>query len=436
MSYIAWDTETTGLPPKGFRERATKDNIHAFDGCRMVSIAFVKFDADGNEIDAQHIIVKPDDFTVGATHIHGITHEHALEHGVPFDEVYDHFVKVSSDCTALVAHNSEFDENVLFSECYRRGKSLEPFKKISFVCTLKLVTERFLKPKKLFIIYNELTGKTLENAHNALADSRACGIIYPILRDMKHSFNRIGVSKVILKASEVASMINRNRFKTPHDVMMDLWCKYFPDTFKGNTKEQIAIKAIKTSDVAVNVLKDAEKFISTNSSSVEQKLRAVNNQLETQSGLEGGELDAAKDFIRKTLYTNHGIRHEEDTADLVDPEFIVDDKYYNIPVCKIRGTEYVLVGKIDRLMKNEDGSFTIIEIKNRANRLFKTVKEYEEIQCQAYMEMLDMESCRLIEQHNDNTCTHLIARDREKWNDIIMPKLTNFCEHFHNLVSN
>ena len=109
MSYIAWDTETTGLPPKGFRERATKDNIHAFDGCRMVSIAFVKFDADGNEIDAQHIIVKPDDFTVGATHIHGITHEHALEHGVPFDEVYDHFVKVSSDCTALVAHNSEFD---------------------------------------------------------------------------------------------------------------------------------------------------------------------------------------------------------------------------------------------------------------------------------------------------------------------------------------
>ena len=429
MSYVAWDTETTGLPMT--RQSATKDNTHIFDKCRMVSIAFVKYDVSGKELDAHHMIVKPDTFKVEATHIHGITHEHAVEHGVPFEEVYDTFVKFVGSCKTLVAHNSAFDENVLFSECYRRGVSLDPFKDVTFTCTHKLVHHWYLKPKKLVIIYNELTGKTLDNAHNALADSRACGDIYPLLRDKKRTQNRIGVDRVVLKASDVASMIDKNRYKPPQEVVMNLWCKYLPDTFKGKTKEQIAVAAVEECVVASELLEDALKFKSMDSTSVEQKYRAVSNQLTNQSGLPPEKMEAAKDHIRKTLYTNHGIRHEDTTAEM-DPTLKTDETFYTYPVCKIRGTEYVIVGRIDRL--SEDAS-TIIEIKNRANRLFKTVRDYEEIQCQTYMSMLDLESCKLIEQHDDKTCTHLLSRDKVKWDTVIIPKLKNFCEYFHDLVS-
>ena len=431
MCYIAWDTETTGLPMS--RQPATPDNIHLFDQCRIVSLAFVMYSTKGRELSSYHAVVYPDTFQVTATEIHGITHDHALMHGKLFEEVYNDFIKAMRGCI-LVAHNSNFDENALFSECYRRGLSVEPFRNMKFVCTLDLVKLRYLKPKKLVEVYKDLTGKELENAHNALADARACGEVYPLLRDMQRTLKPLGIPKVVLKASEVASMIDKNRFKKPDEVMMNLWCKYSPQTFKGKTKEQLALEAIAESHVAGDLLDDAQRFRSIDSSSVEQKARAIVNQLNTRSGLTDTKLDAAKEYIRKILYTNHGIRHEDKTAE-VDPNFKVDETFYRYDVCTIEGTKYEIVGRIDRLVANDDGSLTIVEIKNRANYLFKTVRDYEEVQCQTYMEMLNIDSCKLIEQHNDQMCTHLIQRNKEEWNSVVLPKLKNFCECFHSLLS-
>ena len=431
MCYLAWDTETTGLPMS--RQAATPDNTHMFDKCRIVSLAFVMYSTKGRELSSYHAVVYPDTFTVTATEIHGITHDHALAHGKKFEEVYNDFVKAMKGHT-LVAHNSNFDENALFSECYRRGLSVEPFKTMKFVCTLDLVKIRYLKPMKLVAVYKELVGKDLENAHNALADARACGEVYPLLRDMRRTLKPLGIPKVVLKASEVASMIDKNRFKKPDEVMMNLWCKYSPQTFKGKTKEQLALEAIADSPIASGLLDDAQRFRSIDSSSVEQKARAITNQLISRSGLEDTKLDAAKEYIRKILYTNHGIRHEDKTAE-IDPNMKVDETFYRYDVCTVEGTRYEIVGRIDRLVSNEDGSLTIVEIKNRANYLFKTVRDYEELQCQTYMEMLNIDTCKLIEQYNDQMCTHLIQRKKEEWDSVVLPKLKNFCEHFHSLLS-
>ena len=431
MCYLAWDTETTGLPMS--RQAATPDNTHLFDQCRIVSLAFVMYSTKGRELSSYHAVVYPDTFTVTATEIHGITHDHALMHGKLFEEVYNDFIKAMKGCI-LVAHNSNFDENALFSECYRRGLSVEPFKAVKFVCTLDLVKLRYLKPKKLVEVYKELIGKNLENAHNALADARACGEVYPLLRDMQRTLKPLGIPKVVLKASEVASMIDKNRFKKPDEVMMNLWCKYSPQTFKGKTKEQLALEAIAASPIASGLLDDAQRFKSIDSSSVEQKVRAITNQLISRSGLENTKLDAAKEYIRKTLYTNHGIRHEDKTAES-DPNMKVDETFYRYEVCTIEGTKYEIVGRIDRLVSNEDGSLSIVEIKNRANYLFNTVRDYEDVQCQTYMEMLNIESCKLIEQYNDQMCTHILHRNKQEWDAVVLPKLKNFCECFHSLLS-
>lgn len=432
MAYIAWDTETTGLPV-GYPVASPK-NVHSFDMSRMLSIAYVKYDAEGNELESDHMIVYPDNFIVDAVHIHGITPEHAKEHGLPFEEVYNRFVESIKGYDTLVAHNSKFDESILMSECYRRGFSVEPFKKVNFVCTLKMTLKTFLKPRKLIYLYADLTGKEFENAHNALADSRACGEVYHILHNYKRVLKPLGIKKIKLKASEVASMIDKNRFCKPDEIVMNLWCKYSPDTFDGQTKEQIAIEAINSSNTASELLADAQKFVSKDSGAVEQKYRAVSNQLISKTSLTDKEKTAANDYIRKTLYTNHGTRHEDTTAKL-NPDYITDDTYYTYTVCVIEGTEYEIVGRIDRLIKNETGDLTLVEIKNRAKCLFKNVREYEEIQCQTYMEMLNIESCRLVEQYNSDTCTHLLKRDKDGWQKEILPKLKNFCEHFHSQLS-
>jgi hypothetical protein len=64
------------------------------------------------------------------------------------------------------------------------------------------------------------------------------------------------------------------------------------------------------------------------------------------------------------------------------------------------------------------------------------VRDYENIQCQTYLQMLgDIKYCRLIEQFDDERKAYLIEKNDEKWNGEIKTKLQNFCEHFHSMVS-
>jgi hypothetical protein len=144
----------------------------------------------------------------------------------------------------------------------------------------------------------------------------------------------------------------------------------------------------------------------------------------------------AKDHLRKTLYTNHGTRNEHKTADADHATLVEDDTFYTHDICTIEGTLYQIVGRIDRLQMNEDGTRTLVEIKNRTKGLFNRVRDYEDVQCQTYLHMLrDIKYCRLVEQFNDERKGYLIEKDDEKWNGSIIPKLQNFCELFHSMLS-
>jgi hypothetical protein len=213
-----------------------------------------------------------------------------------------------------------------------------------------------------------------------------------------------------------------------------MWSKYKPDTFEGETKDQMAKNAIEKCDFTKNILKDTETYKSFNSSDVERKLKAVSNQIDLYSKLRGDDKKNAIDYMRKTLYTNHGTRHEDTTADNYE-DLEVDENFYTYPVCSLEGTTYEIVGRIDRMRQNQDGTKTIVEIKNRSRRLFRHVRDYEEIQCQTYMEMLDVGECELIEQYNDSRLGYKIPRDEMRWKSAIRPKLVNFCRHFHSLLS-
>jgi hypothetical protein len=47
----------------------------------------------------------------------------------------------------------------------------------------------------------------------------------------------------------------------------------------------------------------------------------------------------------------------------------------------------------------------------------------------------DIKYCRLVEQFNDERKGYLIEKNDEKWETTVVPKLRNFCEIFHSLLS-
>jgi len=435
MQYIAFDFETSGLP-KG-RKPVTQETLGQYDTCRAVSLSAARFSSRGRLVDTFDAMILPTDFTIspGSIAIHGITEDMARSKGRPFLQVFTDFMTFIGPRTkTIVAHNAKFDVSVLRSEMLRHDIDLSLIDDLNFRCTLELYRERFLKPIRLGVLYEDIFGEQFENAHNSLADCIACGRVYPYVIGHERTLKPIGVPKVIIGASSVATAIGCG-FKKQPELIEELWKRYSPDTFEGKTKEEKALEILMWNTSTKKILEDAENFKSENSADVAQKTRAVYHQIE-HSGLSAEDMVIAKDHLRKTLYTNHGTRNEYKTADADKAKLIEDDTFYTHDICTIEGTLYQIVGRIDRLQMNEDGSRTLVEIKNRAKGLFNRVRDYEEVQCQTYLQMLgDIKYCRLVEQFNDERKGYLIEKDDEKWKDEIIPKLQNFCELFHSMLS-
>ena len=440
LNYIAFDFETSGLPRGRRNIKVTHETLSNFDGCRAVSLSAARFSQRGRLIKTFDAIIRPDGFQIGeeSIAIHGISNEKALSEGRPFPEVFRDFMDFIGPRTkTLVAHNAQFDTSVLHSEILRHGLDATQVNDLVIRCTLELYKDRFLSPIKLTKLYSEIFGEEFDNAHNSLADSIACGKVYPyLLGQTERTLKPLPIKKVIIGASSVASAIGCG-FKKPQELVEELWKKYSPQTFRGQTKEEEALVVLNSLSSTRDILKEAESFKSEISTDVQQETRKLFHQIE-HSGLLPQQMIQAKEHIRKTLATNHGTRNEKKTAkfDKMAANLVEDETFYKYDICVIEGTLYQIVGRLDRIQLNEDGSRTLVEIKNRTRGLFNRVRDYEEVQCQTYLQMLeDIEYCRLVETYNGESKSYLIQKDYPKWKDEILPKLQNFCEHFHSLLS-
>lgn len=434
MSYFAFDTETTGLPAT--RARPVADNISNWDNCRMLSMAIVKFNSEHKVIDQYHGIVYPDNFEVDATHIHGITKEQALKEGKPFEELYNIFLAMVHECPVMVGHNISFDVNIMKAEAIRRGLDQSVFDIVEPVCTLDLAKSIYLKPFKLGVLYEQLFKKPLDGAHNALADSVAAGEVYAKLIEDPREYNFLPVRKVIIKASDVAACVGMHSYKSSIDVVDEMWKKYHPINFQGETRDDRSLKALEHSDDAQRLLKAALLLKPRSSEEVKELVDVSIDIIKNDNKLDQEQKRYVCDHIRKMIYTHHGTNNEDVTADLDDSNLVRDDTFYKYTVTNIRGTVYEIVGRIDRLQINQDGTKTLVEIKNRVNSLFHKVKLYEMVQVQTYLQMLpDVVEARLVEQHNSERNHYIISRDQACWDDKILPKLVEFCKTLHHYMS-
>lgn len=109
MKLLIFDTETTGLP---LSRKPANEGPNNWP--HLVSIAWVI--VDNNVITSQHnYIIKPNDWVIpdDSIQIHGITNYLANTQGSPLDAVMTLFLQ--QDYDVLVAHNAEFDKNVVIN---------------------------------------------------------------------------------------------------------------------------------------------------------------------------------------------------------------------------------------------------------------------------------------------------------------------------------
>ena len=178
--YLIFDTETTGLPTKGYHEPISDvDNWP-----RLVQIAWQLHDANGVLIENNDFLIRPEGFNIPykAEEVHGISTELAAQKGQELTIVLVAFSKVVQQAKFIVGHNVDFDVNVLGCEFFRLNQNTDWTKipvlntcteKTASLCQIKGGKGGKFKLPTLSELHLKLFGESFNEAHNATADVEA-----------------------------------------------------------------------------------------------------------------------------------------------------------------------------------------------------------------------------------------------------------------------
>ena len=178
MRYLFFDTETTGLP-KNYMAPTT--DLENWGAARLVQLGWILMDDRRNVLSEANFIVRPEGFEIpqGASDVHGITTEKALEVGTPCKQAVYFFLGAARMADALVGHNVTYDTHVVGSELVRHwGKDY--IEGMRCLDTMQSATQFCAIPgpygykwPKLIELYTKLFGREFEDAHDAAADIKA-----------------------------------------------------------------------------------------------------------------------------------------------------------------------------------------------------------------------------------------------------------------------
>lgn len=190
MTYLCFDTETSGLPDKSMPP-SWEGQPHI---CQLGAILT---DAQGKVKAEMNLLVKPVGWTIpkAASDIHGISQADAENYGLSIKGVLTIFGRLATMAEVLVAHNLPFDLFMLEIECERTGVKMDlppdyactmaessPILQIPPTAAMLRSGRTNYKNPNLQEAYRHFFGRNFEGAHDAMADVRACKDVFFRLR--------------------------------------------------------------------------------------------------------------------------------------------------------------------------------------------------------------------------------------------------------------
>lgn len=193
---LFFDSETTGIP-------LWKEPSEHPDQPHIVQLAAELVDLDTREVlESMDVIVKPDGWTITEemAAIHGITHEYAMEVGIPEKDAISQLLALRAKTSLRIAHNRTFDDRIVRIGLKRyfdtpdneptpegHVQPSEAWKDGEGYCTCYSSRALCALPKNKLPTLEEahlaLVGVALEGAHNAMNDTRGCKAVYFAIAD-------------------------------------------------------------------------------------------------------------------------------------------------------------------------------------------------------------------------------------------------------------
>lgn len=180
---LAYKTETTGLP---VYKLPSSDPSQP----HLVQIAALLVDTETRQVvEELDVIVHPDGWTIpdDSVTLHGITTDHALEHGIAEVKALDRLMALHELAAERVAHVESFDMRMvrIALKRYRGDAPADVWKEAPAQCTGKLAKTvmGLNKMPKLAEAHQALTGTPMRGAHTAMGDALACMAVFFACKD-------------------------------------------------------------------------------------------------------------------------------------------------------------------------------------------------------------------------------------------------------------
>ena len=180
---IIFDTETTGLTQPAAAGVAAQP--------RIIDFAAIQLDPwTGEEVNRIEFLLQPDcPLDADITRITGYR-DADLASAPRFPEVLPGLINFFLGETCMLAHNLQFDRDVLFWELTRMGAvTLFPWPPLQ-LCSMQMNEERFGKWPKLTALYEAVLGRKLDQKHTAMADVEA--LVEIVLAERLYELGRPG----------------------------------------------------------------------------------------------------------------------------------------------------------------------------------------------------------------------------------------------------
>lgn len=184
--YLIVDTETTGLITTQKTDNETNDLP------RVLQIAWLLLDSQGKLLRSHNrFILQDQPIPATSTRIHRIDHAVIQQNGESPQEVWTDFLSDLENCDYLVAHNIDFDIQVIQGEL-KRHRINNPFAGKKLICTMKEGKNccripsddgngfRYPDLEELYkiVFFERLTGPPITGLHNAFVDASITAKIF------------------------------------------------------------------------------------------------------------------------------------------------------------------------------------------------------------------------------------------------------------------
>tara|TARA_B100000787_G_C16174021_1_gene288012 strand:+ start:154 stop:954 length:801 start_codon:yes stop_codon:yes gene_type:complete len=252
------------------------------------------------------------------------------------------------------------------------------------------------------------------------------------------------MTNLCIYASELAVITGHNQYKDVGEIILKMWKKNFPEDYEAIIKEA-GVVVESTDEVISRISKE-------NNINIKEKMKTclVSNDVTAMTKVKKEILKKfdtipekdkklVQSCIAEKTNTNFGTNHEnagvakymeeyEDNVNTVDTFFkrhMFKSEY-----------DWFVGGKIDGINDEK----VLIEVKNRMNRLFYKLRDYEKVQIYAYMFILELDDARLVECFKRrNQCTINVIDvpfEQSYWDTEISTKIEEFIVTFESFLKN